>query len=197
MLTPTLRQPLFIQLHREDQAAVRQELVRGLQATPATVSPKYLYDPLGSRLFDAITELPEYYPTRTEAALLAAHGVAIAQQLPRGATLVDLGAGNCEKAARLFGLLEPARYVAVDISIDFLHNALQCMQRQFPALEMMGVGLDFSTRWRCRPQVGAGRACCSTRARASATSRPPRRCTSCARRAPRRRAAACWSGWIW
>ena len=156
MLTPTLRQPLFIQLHREDQAAVRQELVRGLQATPATVSPKYFYDPLGSRLFDAITELPEYYPTRTEAALLAAHGVAIAQQLPRSATLVDLGAGNCEKAARLFGLLAPARYVAVDISIDFLHNALQCMQRQFPTLEMMGVGLDFSTTLDLPPQVGAG-----------------------------------------
>jgi len=156
MLTPTLRQPLFIQLHREDQAAVRQELLRGLQATPALVSPKYLYDPLGSRLFDAITELPEYYPTRTEAALLATHGRAIAQQVPRGATLVDLGAGNCEKAARLFGLLEPARYVAVDISVDFLHNALQCMQRQFPALAMMGVGLDFSSSLELPPEVGAG-----------------------------------------
>jgi len=156
MLSPTLRQPLFLQLHREDQAAVRQELVHGLQATPATLAPKYFYDPLGSRLFDAITELPEYYPTRTEAAVLAAHGRAIAQQVPRGATLVDLGAGNCEKAARLFGLLEPARYVAVDISVDFLHNALQCMQRQFPALEMLGVGLDFSAALELPPQVGAG-----------------------------------------
>ena len=151
-----LRQPLFIQLHREDHAAVRQELAAGLQAAAATLSPKYLYDPLGSRLFDAITELPEYYPTRTEAALLAEHGGSIAQQLPRGATLVDLGAGNCEKAGRLFGLLEPARYVAVDISVDYLHNALQCMQRQFPALEMMGVGLDFSTTLELPPQVGPG-----------------------------------------
>lgn len=156
MLSPTLRQPLFLQLHREDQAAVRQELVHGLQATPATLAPKYFYDPLGSRLFDAITELPEYYPTRTEAALLATHGAAIAQQVPRGATLVDLGAGNCEKAARLFGLLQPARYVAVDISVDFLHNALQCMQRQFPALEMLGVGLDFSAALDLPAQVGAG-----------------------------------------
>lgn len=156
MLTPTLRQPLFIQLHREDRAAVREEIVRGLQATPATLAPKYFYDPLGSRLFDAITELPEYYPTRTEAALLATHGPAIARQLPKGATLVDLGAGNCEKAARLFGLLQPARYVAVDISVDFLHNALQCMQRQFPTLEMMGVGLDFSSSLALPAQVGAG-----------------------------------------
>lgn len=156
MLTAALRQPLFIQLHHEDRGAVRQELVRGLQATPAVIAPKYFYDPLGSRLFDAITELPEYYPTRTEAALLAAHGPAIARQLPKGATLVDLGAGNCEKAARLFGLLEPARYVAVDISVDFLHNALQCMQRQFPALEMLGVGLDFSSSLALPPEVGAG-----------------------------------------
>ncbi len=156
MLTPTLRQPLFIQLHREDRAAVREEIVRGLQATPAALAPKYFYDPLGSRLFDAITELPEYYPTRTEAALLSAHGPAIARQLPKGATLVDLGAGNCEKAARLFGLLQPARYVAVDISVDFLHNALQCMQRQFPTLEMMGVGLDFSSSLALPAQVGAG-----------------------------------------
>ena len=67
------------------------------------------------------------------------------RQVPQGATLVDLGAGNCEKAARLFGLLQPARYVAVDISVDYLHNALQCLQRQFPALDMLGVGLDFSS----------------------------------------------------
>lgn len=157
MLTSaTLRQPRFIQLHREDRAAVRQELAEGLLATPARTSPKYLYDPLGSRLFDAITELPEYYPTRTEAALLHTHGPAIARRLPQGATLVDLGAGNCEKAARLFGLLQPARYVAVDISVEFLHTALECLQRQFPALDMLGVGLDFSAQLALPPEVSEG-----------------------------------------
>jgi dimethylhistidine N-methyltransferase len=59
-------------------------------------------------------------------------------------TLVDLGAGNCNKAAGLFGALAPSRYVAVDISVDFLRNALACLQRQFPAMDMMGLGLDFS-----------------------------------------------------
>jgi L-histidine N-alpha-methyltransferase len=156
-MSPTgLRQPRFIQLYHEDRAALRQELAGGLLATPARTSPKYLYDPLGSRLFDAITELPEYYPTRTEAALLAAHGAAIAAEVPQGATLVDLGAGNCEKAARLFGLLQPARYVAVDISVDYLNNALQCLQRQFPALDMLGVGLDFSSQLILPPDVGEG-----------------------------------------
>ncbi len=152
----SLRQPQFVQLYREDRAAVRAELQAGLLAAPAHLAPKYLYDPLGSRLFDAITELPEYYPTRTEAALLAEHGAAIAAQLPADATLVDLGAGNCEKAARLFGVLQPARYVAVDISVDYLHNALHCLQRQFPTLDMLGVGLDFSSTLALPPEVGPG-----------------------------------------
>ncbi len=156
-MSPTgLRQPRFLQLYHEDRAALREELAGGLLATPARTSPKYLYDPLGSRLFDAITELPEYYPTRTEAALLLTHGTAIAREVPKGATLVDLGAGNCEKAARLFGLLQPARYVAVDISVDYLNNALQCLQRQFPALDMLGVGLDFSSQLTLPPEVGEG-----------------------------------------
>ena len=156
MNPPPLRQPQFIQSYREDRAAVHAELAAGLLAPQACLAPKYLYDPLGSRLFDAITELPEYYPTRTEAALLAEHGAAIAAQLPQGATLVDLGAGNCEKAARLFDLLNPARYVAVDISVDYLRTALQCLQRQFPALDMLGVGLDFSSELTLPPEVGAG-----------------------------------------
>ena len=62
-------QPLFIQRHVENQAEVRSELQQGLLETKATTSPKYLYDALGSRLFEAITELPEYYPTRVEASI--------------------------------------------------------------------------------------------------------------------------------
>ncbi len=156
MSASVLRQPRFVQLHQADPAARREELVAGLQAEPARVAPKYFYDALGSRLFDAITELPEYYPTRTEAALLAQHGPAIAACVPRAATLVDLGAGNCEKAGRLFSLLQPARYVAVDISTEHLRHALDCLQRQFPDLDMLGVGLDFSARLLLPPEVGTG-----------------------------------------
>ena len=156
MTVPAPRQPSFIQLHQADAAALRVELLGGLQAESARIAPKYFYDALGSRLFDAITELPEYYPTRTEAALMAEHGPAIAQRVPRGATLVDLGAGNCEKAGRLFELLQPARYVAVDISAEHLRHALHCLQRQFPTLDMLGVGMDFSGRLDLPPQVGAG-----------------------------------------
>jgi dimethylhistidine N-methyltransferase len=146
----TMPAPRFIQLHRIDDAALADEAAAGLQARPAQVSPKFFYDPLGSRLFDAITELDEYYPTRTEAAILAARGPQIAAAAlaaaGRAPLLVDLGAGNCAKAARLFPLLAPRRYVAVDISVEFLRQALQVLQREHPAMELVGVGLDFSTR---------------------------------------------------
>jgi dimethylhistidine N-methyltransferase len=138
------RTPEFIQSPAPEPAATRQELLSGLCARQPHVAPKYLYDALGSRLFEAITELPEYYPTRTEAAIFDAHAADIAEAAGIGSSLIDLGAGNCEKAARLFGVLRPACYVAVDISVEFLRNALSSLQRQFPTLPMAGVGLDFS-----------------------------------------------------
>ena len=106
-------------------------LIAGLLAPAAFTSPKYLYDALGSRLFEAITELPEYDLTRTEALLMRLHSADMAQHLPAGACWVDLGAGNCEKAGRLLGPRQAARYVAVDISVDFVRQALDSLQRHF------------------------------------------------------------------
>jgi dimethylhistidine N-methyltransferase len=151
-----LRQPRFVQLFQHDDARVRAELAAGLMAATPQVSPKFLYDPLGSRLFDAITELPEYYPTRTEAQVLQQHADAIASAIGPGGTLVDLGAGNCAKAGRLFGTLKPQRYVAVDISVDFLRQSLQCLQREHPQLDMLGVGCDFSSDLTLPPEAGDG-----------------------------------------
>jgi L-histidine Nalpha-methyltransferase len=141
---PSLASPRLIQLYREDTQAIAQELTQGLLAQAAHTSPKYLYDALGSRLFEAITELPEYYPTRTEASLFAAYAGAMANAIGQGCPLIDLGAGNCEKAAKLFPALSPAQYVPIDISVDFLASAVETLQRQFPTLEMLGVGMDFS-----------------------------------------------------
>ncbi len=127
--------------HGAEVAAV----VAGLMAESPSVSPKYLYGPLGSRLFDAITELPEYYPTRTERALLEACRDSVARAAGPAPTLIDLGAGNCEKARSLFQALKPGQYVAVDISVDFLRHTLSQLQRDFPELEMLGIGADFSS----------------------------------------------------
>ena len=138
------RTPRFIQGHLADSTTERAQAQAALLNVPATASPKYFYDRLGSHLFEAITELPEYYLTRTESAIFAAHGAAMAGRIGIGATLIDLGAGNCVKATRLFPLLEPARYVAVDISVDFLHDALRRVQREYPQLDVWGLGMDFS-----------------------------------------------------
>ncbi|MDQ2778800.1 MAG: L-histidine N(alpha)-methyltransferase [Pseudomonadota bacterium] len=155
-----MRLPSFIQLHREDAPALRAEAIAGLKAPVAALSPKFFYDQLGSTLFDAITAVDEYYPTRTEAAIFDAHAAAMAQavhqRIGTGATLVDLGAGNCAKAARLFGPLQPESYVAVDISADFLQEALTRLQREHPQMSLTGVGLDFSSRLTLPPGLVIG-----------------------------------------
>jgi L-histidine Nalpha-methyltransferase len=151
--------PQFYSLHDHTspavQAAIRSELTQSLLAPRAAVSPKYLYDALGSRIFDAITELPEYYPTRTEAAIIAQQLPALSQHIPKGAVLVDLGAGSCEKAAKLFDALEPAHYIPIDISVDYLRQTLLCLQREYPLMRMSGVGMDFSSEMLLPPQLMA------------------------------------------
>jgi L-histidine Nalpha-methyltransferase len=126
----------------------RAEIAAALLAQPAAVSPKYFYDALGSALFVAITELVEYYPTRCEAQIFSTQRAAIAQalhaMLPPEFALVDLGAGDGAKAAGWFEALKPQRYVAVDISEDFLQRAEQALKRQYPGLPMQAVPLDFS-----------------------------------------------------
>ena len=139
------RLPAFIQIYQEDQAAIRAELQRGLNAATPIIAPKFLYDALGSRLFDAITELTEYYPTRTEAAIVQAFGDTMACTIGPVETLIDLGAGSCAKALRVLPLLRPARYVAVDISVEFLRDSLRHVQHMHPRLDITGVGLDFSS----------------------------------------------------
>ena len=145
----SMRSPRLLQLGSatDDPAA---DALAGLQLPQAALPPKYFYDSQGSRLFDAITELVEYYPTRTEAAIFAAQGTDIGEATLRctgsGPVIVDLGAGNCAKGAALFPLLQPRRYVAVDISADYVAGALAHLQREYPLLDLVGVGLDFSRR---------------------------------------------------
>ena len=141
----TPKKPAFFQIYQADHKKIHDELLNGLIHPQAFTSPKYLYNELGSKLFEAITCLPEYYPTRVEASIFDLHQTAICKTIPQGSILIDLGAGNCNKAARLFNTLNPSHYVAVDISVDFLKSALDCLQRQFPELTMSGVGTDFSS----------------------------------------------------
>jgi dimethylhistidine N-methyltransferase len=138
-------------------AAERDAIIAGLCAPAASVSPKYFYDALGSHLFEAITALPEYYPTRTERSIFTQHATAIAAAAGTGRTMIDLGAGNCEKAAGLFGALRPARYVAIDISAAFLAQALRNLRRLHPDIPMQGLALDFSAGLALPQTVSADR----------------------------------------
>jgi len=121
-----------------------EELIDGLLSQASTISPKYFYDARGSALFEEITRLPEYYPTRTEAALMAAEGVHIARAVGPVATVIELGAGNCEKAKALCALLQPERFVAVDISAEFLHEAVDGLRATFPALAVHALAADLT-----------------------------------------------------
>ncbi|MHB1238640.1 MAG: L-histidine N(alpha)-methyltransferase, partial [Gallionella sp.] len=118
---------------------------------------KYFYDALGSRLFAAICELPEYYLSRTEASIVDAHLGEIAEAVGTGGTLIDLGAGNCAKAARLFPALQPAQYVPVDISVDFLLDAVGDLHQRFPHIRITGLGLDFSSELQLPDRVQRNR----------------------------------------
>lgn len=135
----------FIQINHVSEFQLRDELSNGLRAASAFVSPKYFYDTLGSKLFAAICELPEYYPTRTEASIFRRYLSEIAASVGAGCTLIDLGAGDCTKAAALFSVLQPAQYVPVDISVNYLKHAVSQLQRQYPHIKMTGLGMDFST----------------------------------------------------
>jgi dimethylhistidine N-methyltransferase len=152
------RSMTFVQGNKPPAQDAAAMLRQGLLAARASIPPRFFYDELGSRLFAAITATEEYYPTRTEAQVMQDHLPAIAAALPvTGCTLVDVGAGNCEKAAALFATVRPARYVAVDISTDFLQDALQQLQGRFPAIGMCGVATDFAQRLELPPTVAPGR----------------------------------------
>lgn len=137
--------PSFYDLTVASPIPVADELVAALAQLEAAIPPKLFYDALGSALFAAICELPEYYPTRTERAILAQHRDAIVQAVGTGGTLIDLGAGDCRKAESLFESLRPTQYVAVDVSVDFLKRVLQALAQRHPNIQTIGVGTDFWT----------------------------------------------------
>lgn len=126
---------------RPDTAA---EIAADLFAPNASISPKYFYDALGCRLFQAICELPEYYVTRTEAAIFDAYRNAIANSVGTRKQLIDLGAGDCQKAACWFPALDPQRYVAVDVARGIVESALAEFANEMPGTDFVGVIDDFS-----------------------------------------------------
>ena len=131
-------------LRVHDAATERRALVAGLLSMPASIAPKYFYDAKGCALFAAICRSPEYYPTRTEASIFEHYRAEIVAAAGTGKQLVDLGAGDCRKAASWLSFLAPWRYVAVDIARDALAGALSQLAVLHPHIDMRGVLADFS-----------------------------------------------------
>jgi dimethylhistidine N-methyltransferase len=125
-------------------AAERAALIAGLRATPAQIEPKYFYDELGCALYGAICQLDEYYPTRTERGIFQQSRGEIAAAIGSVGTFVDLGAGDCCKAQSWLPILQPQRYLAVDIAAPALDEALGKMAPDFPEIDMLGLVTDFS-----------------------------------------------------
>ncbi len=128
------------------QRQMRADALDGLQGVAKSLPPVWFYDERGSRLFEEITTLPEYYPTRAERALLEQHAPAIAE-LSKADTLVELGAGACDKTRVLLNALRDtgllSRYVPFDVSDEFLRNAATTLSHEYDTLDIHLVIGDF------------------------------------------------------
>jgi dimethylhistidine N-methyltransferase len=130
----------------DQTSAFAADVIAGLTAKPKSLPPKYFYDLAGSALFDRITELPEYYPTRSELALLGEHAPAIASLFPPACALIEFGSGSSRKARILLRAAASVEaYVPIDISGDFLQQDAARLRRDFPHLVITPVVADFTT----------------------------------------------------
>ena len=122
-----------------------EDVILGLSSRPKQLPCKYFYDARGSALFDRITELDEYYPTRTEAAIMREHAPAMAAAIGPGARIVELGSGSSVKTRLLLDALDrPASYAPVDISAEHLDQAAAAIARDYPGLEVQPIAADFT-----------------------------------------------------
>jgi len=124
--------------------AFRYDVLAGLSAPIPAVPARWLYDHRGSELFDAITRLPSYYPTRTEIGIFHSIMPEIAAHVPNGSAVIEFGAGSATKTPILLETIAPAAYVPVDISGDYLAGSAAELRQQFPSLEVIPVVADFA-----------------------------------------------------
>lgn len=128
-----------------DLAEFRADVLAGLSRLPKSLPAKYFYDAEGSRLFDQITALPEYYPTRVEAAIMEEHGAAMARLLGPQVLLIEYGSGSSVKTRVLLEHLDhPAGYVPVDISCEHLERTAALLRTDYPAIPILPVCADYS-----------------------------------------------------
>jgi len=132
------------------------DIVEGLRATPKRVPAKYFYDGAGSQLFERITELPEYYPTRCELRILREHACDIAKLIPEGAALVEFGSGSSKKARILLAAAPKlAAYVPVDICGEMIEQEAADLRPDFPGLKVLPVTADITQAFKLPAEAKA------------------------------------------
>jgi L-histidine Nalpha-methyltransferase len=150
-----------VHLDADSAAAMARDVRRGLSAEPKELSPKYFYDERGSQLFEQITELPEYYPTRAESEILAARSEEILAAAGRPRTLVELGSGSAAKTRHLLDAMRDARclqtYVPVDISEEITHETARVLVEEYPGLAVKGLVCDFERHLERIPEEDGSR----------------------------------------
>ncbi|GAA3255907.1 hypothetical protein GCM10020258_14780 [Sphingomonas yabuuchiae] len=123
--------------------AFRADVLAGLERRPRAIPARWFYDRKGSELFEAITDLPEYYPTRTETAILKAMCPDLVAHVGKGRAVVEFGSGSSTKTPVLLRCVEPSAYVPIDISGDFLRRSARGLQQAFPDLPIHPLEGDF------------------------------------------------------
>src|SRR5687768_3754380 len=148
----------FVDL-RPEAGSFLKDVVAGLSLPQKTLPPKYFYDARGSALFDEICTLPEYYPTRTELAMLENSGAEIAARVGLGSAIIEYGSGSGRKTRLLIHALEPRAYVAIDISREQLRTAAAKLAGDFPGVRVFAICGDYTQPLPLKPlaDVGAAR----------------------------------------
>ncbi|WP_413060491.1 L-histidine N(alpha)-methyltransferase [Sphingomonas carotinifaciens] len=123
--------------------AFRADVVSGLARRPRAIPARWFYDRRGSELFEQITDLPEYYPTRTETAILETICSEVTERVGKGRAVVEFGSGSSTKTPILLRCADPSAYVPIDISGDFLRASTRVLAERFPDLSMYPVEADF------------------------------------------------------
>jgi L-histidine Nalpha-methyltransferase len=154
---------IAIEVHLDAEAAAKMagDVRRGLLSEPKELAPKYFYDERGSQLFEQITELDEYYPTRAERSILAARSTEIVAAAGAPRSLVELGSGSAAKTRHLLDAMRDAgclyTYVPVDISEEITHETAELLVDEYPGLLVRGLVCDFEHHLERIPEGEGGR----------------------------------------
>ena len=137
-------------------ATMLEEVLQGLAVRPRRIAPKFFYDEHGSRLFDAICELPEYYLTRTEMGILESCADEVAQLAGPDTTMIELGSGASRKIRLLLEAVRPCSYLGIDISREFLRQSVERLAHDYSWLEAHATCTDFMQDFELPEVAGEG-----------------------------------------